>query len=137
MEQLMQALNRLKQPWVADPSAEGSDDYRIFLAEDKKKLRKAVKIIERAYEQANGQADEDEADSIIEKAESQVLYELGVSSIAHDWKDWDWEEDVQVLADLGIELVIAKLTDGAFRVRLKLTGEEALVRKPRKASKLV
>jgi hypothetical protein len=37
MEQLMPALHRPNQPWVEDPTAEGGDEYRIFLADSKLK----------------------------------------------------------------------------------------------------
>jgi hypothetical protein len=116
MEQLMPALNRLNQLWVKDPTAEGSDAYRIFLSNDRQKLRKAVRLIEQAYERCD---DDQEPDNVIAEAEYEVHNVLRVSSIAHDWKHWQWETDVPILAGLGIELRIAELTAATFRVRLR------------------
>jgi hypothetical protein len=35
----------LNQPWVEDPQAEGNDEYRIFLADNKKTLKKTVRTV--------------------------------------------------------------------------------------------
>jgi hypothetical protein len=114
MEQLMPALDRLNQPWVEDPQAEGGDEYRIFLADTKQKLRKAVRLIERAYKKLDGQNFDP-----VDEAEYDIRHVLGVSSIAHDWKHWEWEGDVSILCDLGIELRVVELPRAVFRVRLK------------------
>lgn len=114
MEQLMPALDRLNQPWVGDPQAEGGDAYCIFLADSKQTLRKAVRLIERAHENRDG----DNFDPV-DEAEYQIHCVLGVSSIAHDVKHWQWEHDVPILAGLGIELRVAELPRAVFRVRLK------------------
>ena len=124
MEQLMPALDRLRQPWVEDPTA-GSDEYRIFLAESKHTLRKAVRLIEQAYEKCN---DGEAPDDLIYEAEFDAHHVVGVSSIAHDWKQWDWRHDVPILAGLGIELQVAKLPRAAFRVRLRRIGESGRVK---------
>jgi len=131
MEQLMPALDRLNQPWVGDPQAEGGDAYCIFLADSKQKLRKAVRLIERAYENWDGQ-DFDRAD----EAEYEVHAVLGVSSIAHDCTHWSWEHDVRVLAGLGIELRVAELPRAVFRVRLKRMAGGVIASSARKPGKL-
>lgn len=104
--QLMPALDRLHQPWVEDPTTDGGDDYRIFLAANKQKLQSAVRLIASAYEKWN---EGDGPDDIVNEAEYEAHSVLGVSSIAHDWKHWQWEADVPILAGLGIQLRVAAL----------------------------
>jgi hypothetical protein len=132
MEQLMPALDRLNQPWVEDPTAEGGDAYRIFLADSKQKLRKAVRLIEQAHENWDG------VDwHLVDEAEHEVRSMLDISLIAHDWKQWQWEDDVPIFGDLGIELRVAELPRAAFRVRLKRLSGRVNATPARKPAKLV
>ena len=114
MEQLMPALDRLNQPWVEDPQAVGGDSYCIFLADSKQQLRKALRLIDRAFENFDGKTFDR-----VDEAEDEIHSVLGVSSIAHEVNYCRWEGDVQVLAGLGIELRVAELPRDVFRVRLK------------------
>ncbi len=125
----MPALDRLNQPWAADPTAEGGDDYRIFLADSKLKLRKAVRIIERAYEKWNGG---EGPDVLVDDAEHEVRKVPDVVSIEHDWKHWQWENDVPILASLGIELQVSELPSAAFRVCMKRIASGSSARSARK-----
>jgi len=91
----------------------GGDAYCIFLASNQT-LRKAARLIERAYEDFDG-----ENFSRVDEAEVEVYCVLGVSSIEYAVKCWRREVDVPILASLGIELRVAELPRAVFRARLK------------------
>lgn len=128
----MPALTRLRQHWVEDPTSEGGDSYRIFLSNNRRKLHTAVRALDRAYEEWNGGEGPDE---LIDSAEANIVLVAGVSSIEHDWKHWDWENDVPTLAELGITLTVTELPRAMFRVCLTRTPRLPRPRTPRSTGK--
>ena len=72
----MPALTRLRQPWVEDPTSEGGDSYRIFLANDRLTLRRAIRTLDRAYTLWNGGEGPDE---LIDEAEASIYETIGLS----------------------------------------------------------
>lgn len=104
---------------MEDPTMEGSDAYRVFVHESASVLRRAAKVLDRAY----GSQEQ----SAIDDAEIWLL-QGDVIWFAQDWQYWDEAQDEGALECLGWKRSIAKVGK-SYRIMLKLIKQRRARRK--------
>lgn len=95
---------------LEDPTAEGSDGYRVLVHRSLPRLKKAAAVLERAYSS--------DRQNRIDDAEA-WLARSGVTWFAQDWNYWDQAQDQGALACLGWKRRVVK-TEKSYRITIQL-----------------
>ena len=103
---------------LEDPTAEGSDEYRILVHKSAPALRRAAEVLEHGYGS--------DRQSAIDEAEM-WLATSNVTWFAQDWKHWDQDQDEGALERLGWKRFIVK-AGKSYRITLRLVKR----RRPRR-----
>ena len=95
---------------LEDPTAEGSDGYRVLVHKSAPALRRAAEVLELAYAS--------DRQSVIDEAEM-WLATSDVTWFAQDWRCWDEAQDEGALACLGWKRLVVK-SEKSYRLTLQL-----------------
>ena len=95
---------------MEDPTMEGSDAYRVFVHKSVSALRRAARMLDRAY--TSNQQD------AIDDAEIWLL-DNHLIWFAHDWHYWDEAQDEGALECLGWKRLVVK-RENIYRITLRL-----------------
>lgn len=94
---------------LEDPTAEGSDAYRVLVHENARALARAAQVLEHAYG-SDRQSAIDEAEVWLARSD--------VSWFAQDWKYWDMDQDEGALDCLGWKRFVVQSAK-SYRITLR------------------